>query len=60
MIFTYRDRLEKKKMAGTDWTLRASLVALCVSTCVKNPGVEWDPGTCENVIVSGNSLVNEE
>ena len=47
-------------MAGTDLTLRASLVALCVSTCVKNPGVEWDPGTCENVIVSGNSLINED
>ena len=30
------------------------------SACVKTPGIEWDPGTCENVIVSGNSLVNED
>ena len=30
------------------------------SACVKTPGVEWDPGTCENVIVSGNSLINED
>ena len=30
------------------------------SACVKTPGIEWDPATCENVIVRGNSLVNED
>jgi hypothetical protein len=28
------------------------------SACVKAPGVEWDPDTCENVVVQGNSLVD--